>query len=85
MLVHQRVQPKVKEITNTRGIYIVGYFLWANQSVEDRIGLWGKIVFGVSINGGTPIWIVNGKSGVQLDDLGVPPFQAPPPTYHTSG
>ena len=34
---------------------------------------------GVSINGGTPEWMVDkGKSHLEMDDLGVPPFVETP-------
>ena len=30
---------------------------------------------GVSINGGSPIWMVYRENPIKMDDLGVPPFQ----------
>ena len=33
------------------------------------------IDMGVSINGGTPKWMVYRENPTEMDDLGVPPFQ----------
>ena len=37
-----------------------------------------KITIGVSINGGTPKWMIYRENPIKIDDLGVPLFQETP-------
>ena len=37
--------------------------------------LCGILYMGVSINGGTPKWMIIRENPIKMDDLGVPPFQ----------
>ena len=44
-----------------------------NPSPTKRIRAWPHGILGVSINGGTPKWIVYEGKSIKMDDLGIPP------------